>query len=270
MALFEFELARVEDIRPWGRAPELSLSWFALTDGWFRMPVGEQVLFEYSPAILDHWARPFDQVAVDPRFANAANYQIAAFVRTMLGIASAAVAKLPPKIERLASRWDALRALVEADVDDGSDEAADRWTVATRWMGERSGSTGYLTASPEIHMVRVGEEVRVIWNNREKLVDGIPVWTATSGTLALPVAEFVGECRAFAEQLLEQMKSRRRGIRARSLLPQVSVDLASLRVEQETWRKEFDSYFDEYEPEVPWSDAELALEAIAVSQGVTL
>ena len=36
MTLFELELAPVEQIHPWGEPGNLSLSWFALTDGRFR------------------------------------------------------------------------------------------------------------------------------------------------------------------------------------------------------------------------------------------
>ena len=43
--LFEFELTPVECVAPWGEPLAQSLSWFALTDGAFRMPVGTDVLF---------------------------------------------------------------------------------------------------------------------------------------------------------------------------------------------------------------------------------
>lgn len=55
MAIFEFELASVADISPWGKPSEQSLSWFTLTDGRFRMIVGDQVLFRYADEILSHW-----------------------------------------------------------------------------------------------------------------------------------------------------------------------------------------------------------------------
>ena len=40
--LFEFELKKIEDIEPWGAPEKPSLSWFALTDGTFRVEVGER------------------------------------------------------------------------------------------------------------------------------------------------------------------------------------------------------------------------------------
>ncbi len=52
MKLFQFEFKAVEEIVPWGSGEERSLSLFALTDGFFRMPVGEQVLFRYRDEIL--------------------------------------------------------------------------------------------------------------------------------------------------------------------------------------------------------------------------
>src|SRR4051794_23522280 len=101
MSLFEFELARVEDIVPWDTPDGPSLSWFALTDGLFRMPVGDQVLFEYSDEIMAHWGTTERN----------ANYQIAAFAREMLGSVAAAAARLPERIERLAADWHRLTKL---------------------------------------------------------------------------------------------------------------------------------------------------------------
>lgn len=224
MALFEFELARVEDIQPWGPPDDLKLSWFLLTDGRFHMPVADQVLFEYSPEIEAHWGRSFDQVAQDPRFARAVNYQIAAFARTMLEVASPAAARLPLRFERLASRWDALWELRDDDTDRESDQAVERWAAAWRWLGERSPCTSYLTASPKLHFVRVGEEVHLHWDNREKTIDGIPVWSASVGVLAMPTMAFIRECRDLADRLLDGMARRIALIQAESARPQVDVD----------------------------------------------
>ncbi|NUP10191.1 MAG: hypothetical protein HOW73_29425 [Polyangiaceae bacterium] len=267
MPLFEFELARIEDIEPWGNR---SLSWFELTDGRFRMPVGDQVLFEYSEVITRHWeARLCAHTHQSAVFERAADYQIAAFVRDMLGSAAAGAARLPERVERLAADWERLTDLRnEADPNDESDEATDRADAAWRWLGERSPWTSYLVASPRFHFVRVGEEVRIHWDNREQRVDELPVWTAQAGVFAMPVERFLYECRDFAERLLLEMERRIAMVESGAALAQADMDPESLRWQQETWRTEFDSYFAGYQPEIPWDEAQRALELIAAKRGV--
>jgi hypothetical protein len=259
VALFEFELARVEDIVPWGTSDRPSLSWFALTDGRFRMPVGDQVLFEYSDEIMAHWGTG----------GRVADYQIAAFAREMLGSVAAGSARLPKRIERLASDWNLLTALQRgADAVDESDEADELAYAAWRWLGERSPWASYLVANPNFHFVRVGTQLRIHWDNRDRIVDGIPVWTAQLGVHAMPVESFVAECRDFAERLLSEMASRIESIEAGTVRARTALNTQSLREQQETWRAEFASYFREYNPDIPWHEAERALQLIAERRGL--
>jgi len=91
VALFEFELAPAKDITPWASDQGPNLSWFALTDGKFWMPVGKQTLFQYSDDVLTYW---------DTK-TSTAEYQIAAFARDMLGSVAAGTARLPKRFEEL-------------------------------------------------------------------------------------------------------------------------------------------------------------------------
>jgi hypothetical protein len=256
MALFEFELANVEDILPWGNPGEQSLSWFALSYGRFRMVVGGQVLFRYTDEILSHWGGSERD----------ADYQVAAFARDVLGSVAAAAAPLPPRIERLASDWQHLMELRKPTEDVRA--ADDLWYDAWRWLGERSPWTSYLVACPAFQFVRVGAELRIHWDNREQIIDGIPVWTARQGVHAMPVDAFLEECGDFARRLLSAMNDRIAGIETGAMKPQVEVSTRSLQEEHETWHAEFASYFGAYQPDIPWQRTENALLAIAEKKGL--
>jgi len=259
MALFEFELANVEEILPWETAEGPSLSWFALTDGWFRMPVGDQVLFEYSDEIMAHWGtrkRP-------------AGYQVAAFARDILGSVAAGVARLPERVERLASEWGRLTELWSgANGSDQSETSRDLAYAAWRWLGERSPWASYLTANPNFQFVRIGNELRIHWDNGERMVDGIPVWSARAGVHAMAIESFTAECRDFARRLLGEMAGRLEAIETGTVSGLAPIDVRSLRVQHKTWQAEFASYFKEYEPDVEWRDAERALQLIATTRGL--
>ena len=262
MALFEFELAAVESIEPWHTAEGPSLSWFALTDGLFRMPVGNQVLFEYSDEIMTHWGRKVRKPLVGGR-RYSADYQVAAFVREILGSFAAGTARLPERIERLASNWDMLAELRRrtAEVEDRDDDALAY--SAWRWLSERSPWTSYLQACPNFQFVRIGEEILIHWDNRERVVDGVQVWTAGQGVYAMALDEFVQEARGLAERLLSEMDYRVVAIERAAAHPQAPVNIAALRKQHESWREEFDSYFRDYRPDVDWQEAENAIGIIA-------
>lgn len=259
MSLFEFELTPVEEIAPWETSEGPSSSWFALTYGRFRMPVGDQILFEYSDEIMAHWGTS----------GRDAEYQIAAFARDMLGSVAAAKAPLPERVERLASHWDRLSELqLEADRGDESEEARALAYAAWRWLGERSPWASYLVAEPRFQFVRVGEEVCIHWDNRHQKVDGRPVWTAQVGVHAMSVESFVHECRDFAERLLREMDDRIGAIEAGAVRAQTALAPESLRDQQKTWRAEFESYFKDYQPDIPWDEVERALQLIAIRKGL--
>jgi hypothetical protein len=257
--MFEFELARVEDIAPWGEPGKLRLSWFALTDGRFRIVLGDQVLFRYTDAILSYWGYSERD----------AGYQLADLARDILGSFAAAVTPLPPRIERLASNWELLTELIEP-LEDDSESSRDLEYAAWRWLYERSPSTCYFTEYPRFQFVRIGENVHIHWDNRDRRIDGVPVWTAQYGKYVIPLEKFVDDCRTFSARLLSEMDERIAGIAAGRLRPQVEVDVQSLRIDHETWRNEFESYFRDHYRDFTWEESERALAEIAERKGMQI
>lgn len=261
MSLFEFELLPVDEIVPWGEEPNLTLSWFALTDGRFRMRVGAQTLFEYSDQIGSLWK--IERLN--------AEFQIAAFARDMLGCFSAAVTPLPTLIERVASDDALMNELQITEPDEGQhDKALSQDYAAWRWLGERSPWTSYLVAEPRIHFLRIGNDVRICWDNRSRKVDELPVWTAEHGFHTMSVDQFSQECTDFRDRLLDAMACRIGEIESGIVAPRIPVNVASLRDQHEDWEKEFLTYFGSYKPDISWLEAESALRAIAQKKGIHL
>jgi hypothetical protein len=258
MSLFQFELANVEDITPWGESPNLNLSWFALTDGTFRLNVGDQVLFQYTDQITQHLCGQTRD----------ASYQIASLARDMLGSFASGISPLPPVVEALASDWNVLDNLRQASRE--QIEADDVSYAAWRWLGERSPWTSYFVAHPQIHFVRIRDDVHIHWDNRDRFIDSIPVWTAQKGTHVLNAHAFEHECRDFADRLLENMSRRIALIECGRAKPQVSINIEGLRTQHETWCNEFQGYFAPALPDIPWSDTVAALQAIAKQTGMAL
>jgi hypothetical protein len=261
MALFEFELRDLGKIAPWETSNGPSLSWFALTDGHFRMPVGSEVLFEYTEAVQSQLKQRDTRV----------DYQIASIARDILECMIPAVTKLPPSVERLASDWKKLRQLEKAtealaESDDSWDLSYDAW----RWLGERSPWTSYFVSNPRFTFVRVGDEVRIHWDNRGLEIDGVIAWTAQAGMHVLPVEVFLAECRSFSNRLLSHMEQRIDQLEAGVARAQIAVNIESLREQHEWWKGEFETYFKDRSPDLSWEQTEHALGATAEKIGLDL
>lgn len=261
MPLFEFNLHPVNEVTPSGGGNDRSLSWFALTDGFFSMPVGDQILFQYSHEMVSHWNLKNGY----------ADYQIAAFAWDLLECLPAAATPLPSFVENLVSNQELLTQL-RADDNNTEDEEQDSdvWYDAWRWLQERSPSISFLKAAPQLHFHRVGDTFRIIWDTRDRIVDGIPVWSAKSGQCSMSYSDFYQECLNFKDRLLKEMDQRIQEITSGAALPQITVDTKSLQQQQGRWEIEFESYFGNHEPDVSWHDTELALRAIARTKGITL
>jgi Family of unknown function (DUF5984) len=244
--IFEFELLPVEDIVPWGQGDDRSLSWYALTDGWFRMRLGEHVLFEYTDEFRAHW----NTTVRGPQ------YMVVAYARDILQCVGPGITPLPPFFANLASDWDLVARLRKVP--------GEETYTALRWLGARSPWISYLQAGPEFQFIRTGDDVQIHWDNRELFLDGIRAWTAVEGSYVLPVEAFLHECRDFADRLLAAMEERIDGIEAGTMRPQLEVDPASLREQHERFRTEFAEYFEpgDGEPDIPWDEAEAAVRAI--------
>lgn len=278
--LFQFELAPVENIEPWGDndGGTLSLSLYALTDGHFRISVGKEALLRYNPEIISRWGLHNED----------AGYQVACFASDVLASVSAVIAPIPKFFENIIRDEALFRHLKESpakhfyekvpsgvirELEAGktnSDFRDDHYN-AFRWLGERSLWLNYLTAFPDMWFVRVGNEVWIRWDNVNKKFDGIDVWTARQGTYVLPVQAFLAECRSFSERLLSAMESRIVSLENGIVRAQIPVDTSSLRYQLLAFKNEFEkSLSARYESDIDWEDSEKAMRNIALKSGITL
>jgi len=279
--LFQFELAPVENIEPWGEAENnsLSLSLYALTDGYFRISVGKETLLRYSPEIIARWKMQNKECA---------SYQVACFARDLFYSTPAIAAPIPVIFEDIVRNESLFAKLQkhttskalntvpssvinELEVKKTKRDFNQNHYNAFRWLGERSIWLNYLTACPNLWFVRIGDEVWIQWDNVDEKFEGIEVWTARRGTYAMPAQTFVAECHSFAERLLSAMEARIVSIENGTARPKIPLDTGSLRNQLSEFKKEFEKSLQaKYQPDIDWNDAEKAVRAIAHECGTTL
>jgi len=259
MTPFRFDLAAIESITPWGGPSKPDLSWFALTLGDFWIDLGCDELFRYTSAALAMWGltKPY------------ADYQIAAFVRDIRTCVGPALAPVPVEIERLAADVQRL-----ANLESAARRAADAMGTAKgsrlnytawRWLGERSPWMSYLVQYPRFHFVRFGDEIEIGYDNRNCLIDGVPVWTAQIGACRIPVEAFVSAVTEASTALLDAMAARIDDIERGRATPQAPIDVVWLREQHATWERELTESLEPRPPDVPWDKTLAALRALGAT-----
>jgi hypothetical protein len=236
LLLFDFELFHPSNIRPWlgsdGNDPHLS--YHHLSQAHLCFNVGNQKLLEYSPEILAHWKK-----------LSAADGHV--------------FEKCPPLADQMMSRvhldlTDGLHRFLDPIPDDMQwwmmpqrNEPGSRWgTLCSRvWSDDAStvncsllvntvrdafcGRLLYgwdcLVQEPRISIWSNETEVFVSWDNRDRLVDGIPVWTASLGIQAFGRDEFLAEMHDFRYRYFDAMARQLALVRAGALKTNIRTDV---------------------------------------------
>ncbi|SKB94117.1 DUF5984 family protein [Sphingopyxis flava] len=232
--LIDFELTPIEKVMPWGQPDNHSLSWFGLTEGRYWMNVGADVLFEYSERV-----RPND----GDRYCD---YYVARIFEDLMNMLPSVLEPVPQDLIKYISgksgrEWaKTYEFWSEKNLDDSSgDEIWDTWDNANSLLRDRSMETGYLSPSTSILMWSDEDDVYIEWDNSDKFVDGVPAWSAISGSFHLPREEFVMEVEAFHMRVFTQMKSRIDQVASGALRPEIQIDLPGLIAENEQRQGKF-------------------------------
>jgi len=200
------------------------------------MNVGGQQLFRYNVHDGDGtaWSRYCD-------------YQVARLFDDLIGLVPGALAAVPRQLHPFLSGdmamswrgyWDAWCSLPDRFPEM---DALDRvlWEAGELYR-LRTLDTFYLQPSTDILMWSSSDQVHIQWDNRGKMVDGAPAWTAAQGSLALTRDRFIAEVRNFCVRLCDAMEERIRQVEQGALAPDIHVDLKKLNLEQELRRHQLD------------------------------
>lgn len=209
-----------------------SLCWYNLTDGWYWIDVGTEHLFRYTPECLRRWSandpRPMHWPYVD--------YQVARLWEDLLDILPAVLEPLPPALaQRLVAPlvWNEwLVAFQDWTQSREEEDEEEDFDILTRWWFERKLDTGYLVEGPQVWLWNDGTHIHLVWDNCERLLEGVAVWTATTGEVLVPVAEFLEEVSAFDHHLMNAMTNRVKAARQHWAQPGYQEELAWLEKEQ--------------------------------------
>jgi len=270
---FHFQLASLESVTTWSSDGNLSLHWFGLTDGWFWVDLGDGAeLFHYTDAIREHLATLYP--ASKPSTLPYEDYQICRYWEDLLDLTPAVLDPLPDDMAAWVAdaaawqRWQdaATQWRQERDDEDGWDNW-DTYDQAVRWWSDRTWAAFHLTHPPNIYLWRVGDTVHVRWDNRAIAVDGVPVWEAQAGEIALSVADFVGALRSFDAHFIAAMDERVAAVCAHWSRPEIALDIPALESEQVKRAEMIEYAFRAPAPAYSWDEVRAAMAVIESGAG---
>lgn len=235
---FEFRLDPLPDVRPWGDE-KLTLHWFALTQGWFWITVGETELFRYSRAAQEYWTKEYPQHAPALPYEE---YYVVRYWEDLQQILPVVLDPVPDDLVRRVSNravWEEWRQKAWAWQEQQDNETAwDVWYAAVGWWDGRAWDAGHLVHPPHLHLWTQDDTFHLRWENRDVLVNDIPVWEAGAGEAVLPTRDFIAAALSFNDRLLTAMAERIEMLTQTGPPPRVDLDMAALQqsqVKRATW-----------------------------------
>jgi hypothetical protein len=202
---FRFEMTPLDQVLPWGDDDERRVHWFALTDGRYRIEIGDHELLRFS----DDPSSPHPYV----------DYYVVRLWEDVLQWTPAVMEPVPADLVGFISgddrRW------------------GNRCAEAARlWYGTHTLDLCYLTHPPSIRAWRVRDgdldTVTVRWDHRAGGRYAAPL----SGQVTVPTASFEAAVGRLSDEFFAVMEDRIATLQAQGAPAGVEVDLVRLVAEQ--------------------------------------
>lgn len=236
--IFDFTLDSIEKVQPWGTPNSLSIHWFALTQGKYRLKVGDEYLLNYTDEFIGNYLKKKPQHNIST--STFTEYYVVRLWEDILGILPAILESVPVPLQKflnsgyenyqvlqkLADGWKESETVIKRIEGIGTAD------LAVFWLNERWFDSGYLSPSANIWLWSDENNVIFNWDNSEIKVEEIPVWTATKGSYRINKQEFVNEVREFNKKLLDEMGKRVETICQNWKNDEIKIDFEQLKSEQ--------------------------------------
>jgi hypothetical protein len=200
--MIEFKLDPIENVQPWGNEGDKKIHWFALTQGLYRIKVGDEYLLNYN--------KEFDEYLHNkhPEY----NFPSTTFVDYyVVRLWEDIISALPYILKPLPQT---LKPIVQASVKwqeswrSGFDIDEKDYEYTDFWLFERHLNSHYLQNAPNIWFWSDEENVFIHWDSSEIYVEGIAVWSAIQGSHKISRNEFIENIWSFHSSFIAEMGKR--------------------------------------------------------------
>lgn len=199
--MINFKLRELDKISPWGVEPELSLHWFAMTDGDLWLTIGNETIYEYSTEAINHWGNkttPYN------------DYPIVRFIEDFTELFDKIRETIPEEFYQLTNdlkkfQADSKKWLDIYDEDEESDFYFEVYDKLISWTYQRTFDSGHIIGGPHLSFFRRNNKLRIVWETERILENGIILWTAKDGSFEMDYSDFVEKIKAFGQSFFSAM-----------------------------------------------------------------
>jgi Family of unknown function (DUF5984) len=221
---------------PWGQEPNLSLSWFALTDGDLWLRFGNETIYEYSIEAQKHFGDK-------PTLYN--DYYLSRFIEDFTYLFEKIRETLPETCYQLTSnlkqfKGDAIKWLDIYDTGENeySDFYFDEYDKLISWTSQRSFDSGHLIGGPQLSFFRRNDKIRIVWDTEYNLENGVNLWAAKDGSYEMNYSDFMERIKEFGEKFFQEMENQIKLVVAKDW-GSTKLDKKRIVEEQEERKNEF-------------------------------
>ncbi|MBX7225761.1 MAG: hypothetical protein K1X55_07005 [Chitinophagales bacterium] len=201
--MINFKLREIDDLLPIGQEPNLSTSWFWLTDGDLWLNFGDQTIYEYSTEAINHWGNkptPYN------------NYPLIRFIEDFTELFDKIRETVPEEFYHLTNELKKFQSdskkwldIYDTDEDEYSDFYFEEYDKLISWTYQRTFDSGHLIGGPHLSFFRRNNKVRIVWDTEHILENGISLWTAKDGSFEMDYSNFVKKIEVFGQSFFAAM-----------------------------------------------------------------
>jgi hypothetical protein len=201
--MINFELKSIDKIIPAGQEPDLSLSWFWLTDGELWLRFGDTIIYEYSKEALAHFgdkATPYN------------DYYLVRFIEDFTDLFVQISESVPARFYSITANLEDFHItakkwldLYDTDEDEHSEFYFETYDKLISWAYQRYLDSMHLIGGPHLSFFRHHDKIRIVWQTEATLENGIRIWTAQSGSYEMDYAVFIENVKEFGRQFFLAM-----------------------------------------------------------------
>lgn len=230
--MIEFRLDPIENVQPWGNEGDKKIHWFALTQGLYRIKVGDEYLLNNSEEYINYLQKKHPEY----------NFPSTTFVDYyVVRLWEDIITALPYILEPLPK---ILQPTIQASIKwqeswtGGFDIEEKDYEYTDFWLFERRLNSHYLQNAPNIWFWSDQDSVFIHWDNSEIFVEEMPVWSAVQGSYKTSRDEFINNIWAFHNSFITEMSERVDWICNNFDNPDIFIDFEQLQREHKR-RKTF-------------------------------
>jgi Family of unknown function (DUF5984) len=238
--IFEFELDPIENVQPWGESPDKQIHWFALTQGIYRLKVGNDYLLNYTHEFISYLSKTYPQTHYQGTYVD---YYVVRLWEDLIDLLPTILEPVPKDLQYFFESDYLIHENWFEKVDDWHDKTElkknlnddELWKIheaATYWIDNRHLDSNYLSPSAKIWFWADENDVIISWDNADIIVEGLQVWSATRGNFRINRDDFIAELQQFDKKLFAEMEKRVDIICKTWNNNEVKIDFEQLKSEQ--------------------------------------